>query len=265
LPKHKRKKGKLFYFAEYAFARAMMFLVQVMPMFACRALSAFLGNLLYYGSSKRRGIAIDNLTHALGDDYNDDEIKGLARRSCASFLLTFMEMIKFRPLLARPESMKNTRYAEQEVFKAMFDAGDQEAIKTKGFSLLDMKNYLENIGFHADGYKAGLAKLAKVGIPAIVLIEIRGYRHFVVVKGVRDGEVVVGDPALGVRIYPRADFEKLMVNHIIFVIRDEVEVARRNFNADRDWAVRAKAPFGTAFGGNSLASFTLLMPGPNAL
>jgi len=155
--------------------------------------------------------------------------------------------------------------AEQEVFKAMFDAGDQEAIKTKGFSLLDMKNYLESIGIHADGYKAGLARLAKVGIPAIVLIEIRGYRHFVVVKGVRDGEVVIGDPALGVRIYPRADFEKLMVNHIIFVIRDEIEVARRNFNADRDWAVRAKAPFGTAFGGNSLASFTLLMPGPNAL
>lgn len=155
--------------------------------------------------------------------------------------------------------------AEQEVFKAMFDAGDQEAIKTKGFSLLDMKNYLESIGFHADGYKAGLAKLAKVGIPAIVLIEIRGYRHFVVVKGVRDGEVVIGDPALGVKIYPRADFEKLMVNHIIFVIRDEIEVARQNFNADRDWAVRAKAPFGTAFGRNSLASFTLLMPGPNAL
>jgi len=120
LPKHKRKKGKLFYFAEYAFARAMMFLVQVMPMFACRALSAFLGNLLYYGSSKRRGIAIDNLTHALGDDYNDDEIKGLARRSCASFLLTFMEMIKFRPLLARPEALKDTRYSTQDIF-TLFD------------------------------------------------------------------------------------------------------------------------------------------------
>lgn len=152
---------------------------------------------------------------------------------------------------------------EEEVFQSMFDAGDQETIKKKGFSLLDMKNYLESRGLQADGFRISLDKLAEVGVPAIVLIEIKGYRHFVLVKGIRGAEVVVGDPALGGKVYKREAFEKLRVGDIVFVIRSERKLAQANFNREEDWAVRPAAPLGSAIKREGLSGFTLMLPGRN--
>ena len=65
--------------------------------------------------------------------------------------------------------------------------------------MLDMKRYLAAHGYEDDGFEAPLEKLAQVGIPAIVLLNENGFYHFVVVKGVKDGRVLVGDPAGGTR------------------------------------------------------------------
>lgn len=145
--------------------------------------------------------------------------------------------------------------SEQDVFTVMYQRGDQEQIQQVGFSLLDMKNFLRTLGLDSDGFRVDLDKLIKVGVPAITLINTGGYRHFVVVKGYRDEEVVVGDPALGVRIMDREDFESIW-NGIAFIVRDEVDTGRERFNQDMDWAVRAEAPFGTALTRQGLASFT---------
>jgi predicted double-glycine peptidase len=156
----------------------------------------------------------------------------------------------------------DTPTTEQDVFTKMWDVGDQEKIQQYGFSLLDMKNYLEANGFRADGFRITLDKLIEVGIPAITLINTHGYRHFVVVKGVGGGEVLLGDPALGVRIVDRDEFEGIW-SGIAFVIRSKVSVGREYFNRDEEWAVRAKAPFGTALNRQGLASFTMnLTRGP---
>ncbi|MGZ8996349.1 MAG: cysteine peptidase family C39 domain-containing protein, partial [Rhodospirillales bacterium] len=88
-----------------------------------------------------------------------------------------------------------------------------------------------------------------------------GYKHFVLIKGVRGNEVVVGDPAAGVRIYDRDAFVA-MWEGIAFIIRDEPELARRYFNAAQDWAVRVKAPFSTALTRQSLASLNVNLPPP---
>lgn len=152
--------------------------------------------------------------------------------------------------------------AEQEVFSFMWERGDQEAIKTRGFSLLDMKRFLEAEGFGADGYQAPLSKLKDVGIPAIVLINLRGYLHFVVVKGVTDDEVLVGDPAVGLKIYPRDEFEK-MWNGILFVVTNSVDSGRQHFNQVAEWRSRRPAPLGLALSRESLSAVTLLLPGPN--
>lgn len=151
---------------------------------------------------------------------------------------------------------------EQEVFKAMWEVGDQTKIQRLGFSLLDMKGYLENRGLKADGFKVGLDKLLKVGIPAIALIDTKGYKHFVLVKGLKGGDVLIGDPALGMNVKTRAEFEA-MWNGIVFVVRDDIKIARENFNDDKEWQVRANAPFGTALTRQGLANFTLLLPGRN--
>jgi len=145
---------------------------------------------------------------------------------------------------------------EEETFTSMYQAGDQEKIQHQGFSLLDMKAYLARIGLTADGFRMTLDKLEEIGVPVITLVNMRGYRHFVVIKGVRDGEVVVGDPALGVRIYKTDEIEA-MWSGVVFLIRNDARLARSYFNHQRDWRVRQKAPFGTALTRDSLANFTL--------
>lgn len=150
---------------------------------------------------------------------------------------------------------------EEAVFTAMYRLGDKERIHRTGFSLLDMKGYLEAEGLRADGFRVTLDRLEAAKVPAITLINTNGYKHFVLIKGVRGDEVVVGNPAAGVRIYTRQAFTG-MWEGIAFIIRDEPELARQYFNSPRDWAVRVKAPFGTALTRQSLASFNVNLPPP---
>lgn len=63
----RRKKGKLTYIAEYAAARVLFALVGALPASACRGVSSLLGNLIYALSARRRGIALENLRHAMGE------------------------------------------------------------------------------------------------------------------------------------------------------------------------------------------------------
>lgn len=82
-------------------------------------------------------------------------------------------------------------------------------------------------------------------MPGIALIAIKNYRHFVVVKGVRNGEVLIGDPSLGLVIIPRSEFEAAW-NGIYFVLTDEQDRARRSFDSDRQWASFSRAPVGSS-------------------
>lgn len=150
---------------------------------------------------------------------------------------------------------------EAAVFKAMWEKGDQAKISREGFSLLDIKHYLEDIGYSADGYMAPLEKLASVGVPAIVLIRDHGYNHFVVVRGIQDGQVAVADPSMGARVIPLAQFEKMRINRILFVINGRKEQV--TFNRAADWKIREKAPLGAVLGTDSLASAILLRRSPS--
>ncbi len=151
---------------------------------------------------------------------------------------------------------------EEEVFRTMFTQGDQDKIRTEGFSLLDMKDYLAGRDMRANGYRVGLEKLAENGIPAVVLINTNGYLHFVVVKGIDVDNVLVADPAQGNKIIARSAFEE-MSNGILFVILDESESAQKSFNVADEWLVRTKAPLGTALMRSGLAEFGLTLPGRN--
>lgn len=150
---------------------------------------------------------------------------------------------------------------EAVAFDGMFRVGDQEQIQAHGFSMLDMKRYVEaEHGLSADGFHIGLRDLKKLGVPGIVMIETRGYRHFVVVKGIDDSHVLVGDPAHGLRSYSHAEFERLVANDIVFIIRDELDTARRSFNDQGAWAAVARAPTEDAVPRTTLSSFTLNLP-----
>lgn len=131
------------------------------------------------------------------------------------------------------------RVTEQDVFDDMFRHGDQALIRQQGFSLLDMKRYLAEHGFRADGFEQPLDKLIEAKLPAIVLISEKGYNHFVVVKGYRDGRVLVGDPASGTRALARASFDALWKSKLLFVIHSHSAAAR--FDDPADWLAAPRA------------------------
>jgi predicted double-glycine peptidase len=103
----------------------------------------------------------------------------------------------------------NRPVTEAQVFEAMFQQGDQQKIKRAGFSLLDMKRYLEARGYQADGFEVSLDRLGEARVPAIALIRENGYNHFVVIKGLREDRVLVGDPSVGARVMTRDEFERV--------------------------------------------------------
>lgn len=135
---------------------------------------------------------------------------------------------------------------EDMAFRGMWARGDQAQIRRLGFSLLDMKRWLGSRGIKADGYKVPLAKIAETGVPGIALIAVKNYRHFVVVKGVRPQQVLVGDPSSGLSIVPRREFEAAW-NGIYFVLADDQKLARSRFNRAAQWQAFASAPVGGAF------------------
>lgn len=147
---------------------------------------------------------------------------------------------------------------EMSIFTAMFEIGDQAQIRSKGFSLLDMKRYLEHRGYVADGVQAPLDILAQAGIPGIALISDHGYRHFVVLKGVESGRVLIGDPALGTRVMSRKEFERAHVGNLFLVIRSHRE--RAQFNATADWNYMLKAPLASGVDRGTLALEILTVP-----
>lgn len=95
---------------------------------------------------------------------------------------------------------------EIEVLVGMSKVSDEALVREKGFSLLNIRHYIETLGLRGRGYEIPLEALPEVRIPTIALLDIRGYKHFVVVKRVVDEVVYIGDPALGNRAMPLSEF-----------------------------------------------------------
>lgn len=149
---------------------------------------------------------------------------------------------------------------EAKVFKAMYAEGDQQKIKTQGFSMLDMKRYLDDQGFHADGFRLKLERLEKIAVPMITLINVSGYKHFVVIKGLTGDRVLVGDPAFGTSVMEREKFRRIWSGTVL-AIRDQPRQARKQFNKPEEWRVRPKAPIDDSVDRTGLSAYTLQLPG----
>lgn len=106
---------------------------------------------------------------------------------------------------------------ERQVLVNMLKIADPDIVRKKGFSLLDMKNYAKSVGMAAEGYRADYATLAQLNIPIIVLIDVRGYKHFVIVRKIFGDQVAIGDPALGNRVMSKSEFATAW-NGIAFVV-----------------------------------------------
>lgn len=113
---------------------------------------------------------------------------------------------------------------EQQVLVNMLRVADPDIVRQKGFSLLDMKTYAQSVGYQAEGYRVDYATLQKLEVPSIALLDIRGYKHFVVIRRAWDDRVAIGDPAIGNMTMTRPRFEEAW-NGILFVVSGEGYVA----------------------------------------
>lgn len=107
---------------------------------------------------------------------------------------------------------------ETIVIQGMMEVSDPAIVRQRGFSLLDIKHYVELLGMRGRGYKVDEARLRTLRIPGLVLMNVNGFTHFVVLKQVHDNTAELADPILGNRSMPLADFIKSWPSHVVFVV-----------------------------------------------
>lgn len=149
--------------------------------------------------------------------------------------------------------------SERESFSAMWQVGDQEAIRRVGFSMLEMKNFLETVGYRVEGYRLSPAQLASFGRPSIVLLDQDGYKHFVVVKGTKANRIVVGDPMLGLKTYAIDEFASYW-NGIALAIASAPTANAPTYNSARDWDPWSSPPMAQAAAPEPTSGLTTHLP-----
>ncbi|MGD9968668.1 MAG: C39 family peptidase [Hyphomonadaceae bacterium] len=137
---------------------------------------------------------------------------------------------------------------EGEVFQSMYERGDQARIREVGFSMLDMRSYLETRGFSADGLRLSLDRLAELQVPAIALITHNDYRHFVVVKGISADRVLVGDPTFGLQSYSREEFQRIWNGVVLAIRTPPAGWPAPAYNRAAEWRSWSRAPIESARG-----------------
>jgi hypothetical protein len=85
---------------------------------------------------------------------------------------------------------------EQQVIAGMMAGANPDVVRQQGFSMLDMKHFVNVLGLRASGFVSGAERLPALRIPALIMLDINGYKHFVVLKMATRDTVYVADPAL---------------------------------------------------------------------
>ncbi|MBI5055887.1 MAG: lysophospholipid acyltransferase family protein [Nitrospirae bacterium] len=155
----KRKKNKFTKVLEYTAVYLIIQICRAVPLGIIRAFSGLLGGLLYHLSEKRRNIAIENLRHAFKGEKTEDEIKRIARQSCASFFLTFMEIVKLRYLFSSPDAMERLNDY----------AGNLDELFSKAKNIHDKSNGCIFVTPHMGNWEILPRVSAFVGIPLAIV------------------------------------------------------------------------------------------------
>lgn len=108
---------------------------------------------------------------------------------------------------------------EKWVMDGMLAMADPEQVAQYGFSMLDMKNYVEMLGMQARGFRVKGENISQLKIPSIVLLDIKGFHHFVVLKKIdNEQRVYLADPALGNKIISMDEFLAGWNNIVLAII-----------------------------------------------
>jgi predicted double-glycine peptidase len=108
------------------------------------------------------------------------------------------------------------RVAERESARALMQRQEYLAQPSRvrvqqGFSLLDLKRYVDRRGYEGIGYGRLTLRDLVEQAPILVPLSLHGYNHFVVFRGTHAGRVLLADPAWGNRTMPVEKFEKAWI------------------------------------------------------
>jgi predicted double-glycine peptidase len=84
----------------------------------------------------------------------------------------------------------------------------QLVAQREGFSLLDLKRFVDARGYRGTGLGQLGSESALARAPLIVPIDTHGYNHFVALVGAMGRQVLLADPAFGYRTMGVSDFEE---------------------------------------------------------
>ena len=109
--------------------------------------------------------------------------------------------------------------SEAHVAASMLKKSDSATVKKQGgFSLLDMKYFVEERGYAGRAFKHLSLNDLKAFQAPIVPIDNYGFNHYVVFNGVKDDEVFLADPAFGNRKMRLQQFNRVWMDGMAFVI-----------------------------------------------
>lgn len=111
------------------------------------------------------------------------------------------------------------RFEERQIMEGLLHYGDAERIvERRGFSMLDFKRLVTALGYPSGGFKAEVEDLAALDHPAIVPIRYGGFKHFVVVRAIRDSRVFISDPSLGNITFTVELFKEHWDQNVLFIV-----------------------------------------------
>lgn len=94
-----------------------------------------------------------------------------------------------------------------------------------GFSLLDLKHFAQARGYTAEGFSGmSIEELAMQKTSVIVPIRLKGYDHFIVVRQIVEGRVIVADPGFGNLTMKVDRFKTLWKEGIVFIVHPPTDL-----------------------------------------
>ncbi len=110
---------------------------------------------------------------------------------------------------------------EDALIRAILKSVNPDEVKRRGgFSLLDLKRVAMSLGYRVQGYRMTMDNLKNLHLPALVPIQLRGFKHFVIYRGMVGDRVIVADPSFGNTLLEESQFAALWQGIALVVSKD---------------------------------------------
>jgi predicted double-glycine peptidase len=161
------------------------------------------------------GVSGGKLIRTLKDIRNDGVVRQRWDLSCGAAALSTLLTYDFKD---------NT--PESSIVVWILHRTDPVRVRSRGgFSLLDLKHFAQARGYQAEGFSdMSLDELASEKSSVIVPIRLKGFDHFVVVRGVGTDRVFLADPGFGNVTMKTSRFKEIWKNGIVFVVHPPDEL-----------------------------------------